>query len=505
MAHSYKAPQRDQLFLLPPSIRDWVPEEHLVWFVLDVVSVVDLSRFDERHPNDTVGRRAYDPEMMLALLFYAYCCGLRSSRRIEAAVRVDLAFKAICADLVPDHIAIARFRADHEQAIKDTFIDVLRLCAKAGLASVGVIAIDGTKMAADAALDQNRSESTIRAEVEAIMAQVAAAEKEEAVQPSLAGELPEMLAHRSSRLGRLKAALGEIEAQRQAAVAAEAAATERMAQDAEQGRRPKGKAPADPARAAERARAEVTSARVRHAAARSVLERLQTTADLERAERLLVEAEAAAESAPAPAERQANVVDPESRIMKTHDGWLQGYNAQAAVNASQIVVAAELTNDANDVALLLPLIAASEANANKAGVAGGIGVVLADAGYWSEINATAEGPNRLIATLKDWKQRRAAKQMGTTTGEPPEDASPLEAMEHALRTPEGAELYAQRSYTVEPVFGQAKENRSIRRFMRRGLDAAESEWALICTTGNLLKLYSHAGGRSLAEVIAAAS
>ena len=159
-----------------------------MWFVLDVVSMVDLTAFHARHPNDGAGRAAYDPEMMLALLLYAYCRGLRSSRRIEAACRSDLAFRAICAELVPDHIAVARFRADHTEAIRAVFIDVLELCAKAGLASLGTIAIDGTKIAADAALDLNRTESAIAAEVDAILAQAGRADESEAVAPSLGGE-----------------------------------------------------------------------------------------------------------------------------------------------------------------------------------------------------------------------------------------------------------------------------------------------------------------------------
>ncbi|MCA1675785.1 MAG: transposase [Actinobacteria bacterium] len=412
MAYNYKVPLRDQLFLLPPSIADWLPEEHLVWFVLDVVAVVDLSAFHARHPNDGAGRAAYDPEMMLALLVYGYCRGLRSSRRIEAACRADLAFRAICADVVPDHIAVARFRADHTEAIRAVFIDVLALCAKAGLASLGTIAIDGTKIAADAALGANRSEGSIAAEVDAILAQAGRADEAEALQPSLL---------------------------------------------------------------------------------------------LGKAEEVLTAATKAAAEAPDPPAAQANTTDPESRIMKTASGWVQGFNAQAAVNAKQIVVACALTQDRNDVGQLVPMMAAVTANAAAAGIDGDIGTVLGDAGYWSEANATAPGPDRLIATSKDWKQRRAARAMGTTTGPAPEGASALEAMEHRLRTEEGAAAYGQRSCTVEPIFGQVKENRGIRRFMRRGIAAAESEWALVCATGNILKLHGHAQGRSLGATISPAT
>ncbi len=505
VAYDYKVPLRDQLFLLPPSIADWLPEEHLVWFVLDVVAVVDLTAFHARHPNDGAGRAAYDPEMMLALLLYAYCRGLRSSRRIEAACRSDLAFRAICAELVPDHIAIARFRAHHTEAIRAVFIDVLELCAKAGLASLGTIAIDGTKIATDAALDVNRTESAIVAEVDAILAQAGRTDETEAVAPNLGGELPTELARPGSRLARLRAALAEIEAERAARQRVEAEKVQRLAADAAEGKRPRGAAPAGPTEALARAEADVAALGVRKDKASTTLSKLEATSTLGKAEKRLAAARKAAAQAPKPPEAQANTTDPQSRMMKTATGWLQGFNAQAAVNANQVVLACTVTQDRNDVAQLVPMMDAVAANATAAGIEGGLGTVLADAGYWSETNATTPGPDRLIATSKDWKQRRAAREMGTTTGAAPEGATTLEAMEHRLRTEEGAAAYGQRSCTVEPVFGQAKENRGVRRFMRRGLAAAESEWALVCATGNILKLFSHADGRSLAAAIIPAS
>ena len=504
MAYNYKVPLRDQLFLLPPSIADWLPEEHLVWFVLDIVAMMDLSRFHARHPNEGAGRAAYDPEMMLALLVYAYCRGLRSSRRIEAACRSDLAFRAICAEVVPDHIAVARFRARHQEAIRAVFIDVLELCAKAGLASLGTIAIDGTKIATDAALDVNRSESAIAAEVDRILDQAGRADESEAVAPSLGGELPTELARPGPRLARLRAALGEIEAERAARQAGNAEKAQRLAADAAQGKRPRGAAPTDPTQALARAEADVAALSVHKDKAATTLSKLEATSTLAKAEKRLRAARKAAAAAPGPPEPQANTTDPQSRIMKTATGWLQGFNAQAAVNAQQVVLACAVTQDQNDVGQLVPMMAAVAANATAAGIEGGLGTVLADAGYWSEANATAPGPDRLIATSKDWKQRRTARQMGTTTGPAPEGASTLEAMEHRLRTEEGAAAYGQRSCTVEPVFGQAKENRGIRRFMRRGLAAAESEWALVCATGNILKLFGHAHGQTLAATISPA-
>ena len=479
---------------------NWLPEDHLVWFVLDVVTMVDLAAFHKRHPNDGVGRRAYDPEMMLALLVYAYCTGTRSSRRIAAGCRTDLAMKVICCDVVPEHDAIGRFRANHEQAIKGAFTDVLILCARIGLTSLGIVAIDGTKIASDAALDANRSESAILAEVERILAEAKASDELDASQPALAGNVPGVV-RPAGRLARLQTALGEIRTEREIRRKQEEERTTRLAEDAAQGRRPRGSVPKDPARALSRAHADLQAAKVRERNASTTLAKLQATEEIQRAKHSLDRTRKAAQAAPAPPEPQANTTDPESRIMKSVSGWVQGYNAQAAVNEHQVVLAAVVTTDANDVGQLLPMITAVENNAASAHINGPVGIVLADAGYWSVGNATAPGPDRLIATAKDWKQRKAAREMGTTTGPSPEGASALETMEHRLRTEAGAAQYAKRSYTVEPIFGQIKENRNMRRFMRRGLDAASSEWSLICATTNILKMFVHADGRALAGLL----
>ena len=176
--------------------------------------------------------------------------------------------------------------------------------------------------------------------------------------------------------------------------------------------------------------------------------------------------------------------------MKTKDGWVQGYNAQAIVNQHQIVLACEVSQNAGDVQLYKPMITTLTDTLTAANVAGEVELMLADAGYWSEQNATAAGPDRLIATLKDHKQRRAARDLGHTTGPPP-DSTPIEEMEHLLRTPQGAAAYAQRSRLIEPVFGDHKHNRQMRSFRRRGLNAVRSEWSFMHLAGNMLKLYHH--------------
>jgi transposase len=526
MAFHYVGGARDQLFLLPMSMRDWLDEGHLAWFVLDSVAAIDTSAFHARHPNDGPGRPAYDPDMMLALLLYGYGTGVRSSRRIEALCRTDAAFRVIAGDVVPDHATIARFLVDHERAIEDSFFEVLRLCAAAGLVSVGTIAIDGTKMAADASLRANRSRAAIeaelarlRAEARRIVAEARAVDATEDTQADLfaSDRLPADLSTRAGRRARLEQALALIEAE-EAAARADAAERAAKARDAAaEGRRLTGKKPKDPNQALERAEidAEVVKDRVQGAAAdrtaRRAARQAQAAAegrtlrgrppvdlpakqrrDLERAEQAVTDARAALDAAPGQAHKaEANVTDPDSRIMKTVKGWVQGYNAQAGVNDHQIVVACLLSQDANDVGLYQPMVSAVHAALARIGVNTPIGTVLADAGYWSEDNATAEGPDRLIATLKDWKQRQAARELGTTSGPPPPQATPLDAMEHRLRTPEGAQAYSHRSYTVEPVFGDSKHNRGFPRFRRRGLPAARSEWSLINSVHNLLKLFHH--------------
>jgi transposase len=509
MAKHYVACDRDQQFLLAVSMRDWLDEGHLAFFVIDVVDTVDTSAFHARHPNDGPGRPAYDPDMMLALLFYAYGMGVRSSRRIEQLCRTDAAYRVICGHATPDHATIARFLVDHEGAIEAVFVDVLRLCAAAGLVSVGTIAIDGTKIGADAALRANRDADAIRAAVEAILAEALATDASEDTQPGLfpTDELPVGLATRNERLARLQTALAHIEAEETAAKQAAEAAAAKARQVAAEGRKLVGRKPKDPHSALARAEAEETATRVkaeRKAAKRAAKAQRdvpqgpvpqgfepEADDDVQAAVAATAAARAAAEAAP-PTKIQANVSDPDSRIMKTATGFIQGYNAQAAVNENQIVVAAAVTQEANDVCQYQPMISATRAALAAAGVTEEIELVLADAGYWSDDNAKAEGPDKLIATLKDHKQRRAARELGTTTGPPPEGASALEAMEHRLRTAEGAAQYAKRSHTVEPVFGDHKENRGYRRFRRRGLSAVRSEWALINLSHNLAKLFLHA-------------
>lgn len=448
MAQNFLACERDQQYLMPPSLREWLPEGHLAWFILDAVAEMDLSAFYACYRDDGWGRAAYAPEMMVALTLYSYCLGERSSRRIERRLGEDIAYRVIAANQSPDHTTIARFRQHNEGALAGLFTEILRLCAGAGMVKVGVVAIDGTKMAASASLAANRSKDAIEAEVRRILTEAA---ETDAAEDALYGEgvrgdeLPPELADRRSRLARLKEAkrrLEEEDAARQRAHQEHLAERERI--ERERGTRLRGRKPKPPA--------------------------------------------------PAPAAK-ANTTDPDSRILKCPDRFIQGYNAQAAVGPNQIILAAEITPKANDVAELHPMIAATEKSLHAVGIPTPIGVVVADAGYFSDQNladADAEGPELLIATTKSWKQRKAARDAPPPRGRIPTGMPPRERMERKLLTTRGQALYRMRGQTVEPVFGQIKEPRGIRRFMRRGLSACQSEWRLIAATHNLLKLFRQA-------------
>jgi transposase len=585
MAYSYKPVDRDQLFLLPPDVREWLPKGHLAWFVLDVVERLDTSALHARHPKDGVGRQAYDPDMLLALLIYAYCTGVRSSRAVERLCEVDVAFKVVAANHVPDHSTIARFRQAYDLVAQQLFVGALSLCAKAGLGKLGVVAIDGTKLAANASLKANRTRGQVEAEVAKMFSEAKAkdAEEDRLFGEGRGDELPEGFSDPSKRAARLDQALRQLEAEGTARRAEEDAARAR----AEEVARLKGpgrpmaeqsvaraeaelkrlsdelEAPPDghlaraeaawaklgealeaqvasaeaalagaleEARSGEAAKVnpsgnkkgrppkcpgglKMAKAQTKHDRAVALAERRRRhgLARLEKARQRarswaqyrLGKAQAKLEGArqhlrarderlaAKSQEPRANVTDPDSRIMSSKKGWVQGYNAQAAVSQDGIILAAPLTQDHCDFAQFQPVLVSVLENLASAGVEGAIGVVLADAGYLSEENLAAPGPDRLIATAKSWKMRREAKEKGYATGSPPEGASPVEAMEHRLRTEEGSRLYGLRQHTVEPVFGDAKYNRGFTHFMRRGKKAAGAEWALEASVHNLLKLFRH--------------
>ena len=446
MAYNFMKNDREQGYLLPPNIREWLPPGDLAWFLLDAVAQMDLSVFYRGYREDGHGHPAFDPCMMVTLLLYAYSLGERSSRRIEHLCERDLGFRAVAVNQVPDHTTIARFRQEHQEELADLFTQVLRLCAEAGLVKVGTVAVDGTKVKANASLSANRTYEHLEEETRRMLAEAQARDEEEDGRygEQRGDELPEELRDPRSRWARLQAC------------------RERLAREAEEKRH------AHQARLEERWVEEGVAGRKK----RGRKPQAPSEEDL--------------------AARKANVTDPESRIMKTASGYVQGYNAQAAVTQEQIIVAADVTEEANDVHQMHPMLEAISQELEGSKVGGEPDRALFDAGYWNEENvrqASEDGPDLLVATTKDWKQRKLLREQGCPRGRIPKHLRLRERMERKLLTKRGRGLYKLRSQTVEPVFGQIKEVRGMARFLRRGLRAVRSEWRLMCATHNLLKLF----------------
>lgn len=456
MSKSFRTDHLDQGLLLPPSLHDWLPEKHLARFIADVVEELDLERVYRSYEGDGRGLRAYQPAMMVRLLLYGYCIGVVSSRKIERATHEDVAFRYLSADTHPDHDTIPAFRKRHLEALAGLFVQALRLCQKAGLVKLGHVAIDGTKIKANASKHKamsyermNETEQRLQKEVEELLRRAAAADEAEDAQygkGKMGDELPEELARRESRLKKIRAAKAELEqeakekAELQRAEA-ETRIAERRAQEAETGKKAGGRDPQAP--------------------------------DPEQA---VPEAKA-----------QRNFTDPDSRIMvdgANKGSFIQAYNAQAAVDGeAQVIVAAEITQQANDSRQLVPMIKQVEANVGSKPEA-----VSADAGYWSEANVTDERVSGVDLHIATGRQKHG-EEVEPVSGPPPEEASAKEAMHHKLRTEAGHAIYKMRKAIVEPVFGQIKERRGFRRFSFRGVENVGLEWKLICLTGNLLKLF----------------
>jgi len=432
------------MYLMPVSLEDWLPEGHLAWFILDAVEAIDLSRFYLKYRVDGWGRAAYDPQMMVSLLLYAYCLGVRSSRQIERACEMDVAFRVITANQKPDYSTVCRFRSQNEEELGMLFTQVLRLCAEAGLVKVGVVALDGTKVKANASLSASRTEEHIEAEVKKMLAEAREKDEEEDRlfgKDSRGDEIPEGLKDRRTRLARLQEC------------------RERLAREKE----------------------EKVQCQVEKIEKRQVEE--EAMGHKKRGRKLKELTKVVQEEA----KSKANVTDPDSRIMKTRAGYIQGYNAQAMVDRGQVIIAADVTQEENDMHQLHPMTEKAQRELKVVGIEEGIKRELADAGYWSEdniANSSLIDPEFLIATTQDWKQRKAMRERGAPRGRIPKQLSVRDRMERKLLTKGGSTLYKLRSQMVEPVFGQIKAVRDCGMFMRRGLKAAQSEWRLICATHN---------------------
>ncbi|HWO34912.1 MAG TPA: IS1182 family transposase [Candidatus Acidoferrum sp.] len=447
----------NQTLLFPPSLHDWLPDGHLARFVADVVAALDLdSIYKSYQEKDGRGQAAYAPEMMVRLLLYGYATGVYSSRKIQTRTLEDIAFRYLSGDYHPDHATIAEFRKRHLDALSGLFTQALLLCAEAGLVKLGHVSIDGTKIKANASKHKamsykrmNETEARLKQEIDALLSE---AEKTDAEEDSLHGkdrhgdELPVELQRRESRLQKIREAKAALEQEAQEKAAQKRAdveqqLSERKEEERRTGKKKRGRKPQlpDP----EQARPDDTA--------------------------------------------QHNFTDAESRIMPdgaNKGSFVQGYNAQIAVDsASQVIVAAEITQETNDKQQLLPMIAQIVTNLEQKPEK-----VSADTGYFSEANVTdasAKDVDLYVATGRD-KHGYAVE---TNSAPPPSDASPKEAMREKLRTAAGRAVYKMRKAIVEPVFAQIKEQRGFRRFSLRGQQNVRREWRLVCAVSNLLKLF----------------
>ena len=492
---------------MPPALVDWLPDEHFVWTVLGAVEQMDLAAFYGAYRANGQGRAAYDPQMLLSLLLYAYATGVSSSRQIERCCEVDVAFKVITAMRVPDHSTIAEFRRRHQDAIAEVFVQVLALCAEAGLVRVGVIAIDGTKIAANASRECSRSYVSI---VEELLAEAEQADRDEDQRhgDDRGDEPPAGLRSRDERRQALAQAKARLEAERERQVqAGEApefdAGIELDLEQLErrrQGRRSWQREAAhqleayrerqaDPIPRGRLDRLEEAKRRLEQelavdTAANHAYEQFHQSGRDTKGRRMGRQLKP--HIAPVLPEGAVNLTDPDSRLI--HDKRLtklQGYNAQAAVSCDgQIIIAAELSARSPDFGQLAPVFDAALRDLASAGVNQRPQTVLADTGYWH-----SEQTDQIVAAgtqvlIPPQSRTRDTIRPGWDTGR-------YAFMRAVLDSPAGSTLYHQRAQSIEPTFGQIKHNRGFRQFRRRGRAAARSEWRLITATHNLLKLHQH--------------
>jgi transposase len=426
MAKTYKTYLPEQDLLLPPSLRDWLPENHLAYCVSDVVDQLDLSAIESVYEEEDRGQPPYHPRMMTKMLVYGYCVGVFSSRRIQKRLVEDVAFRVLAAGNQPDFRTISDFRKLHLKALEELFQQVLRLVLEVGALKLGRVALDGSKVKANAskhkAMSYGRMEGTekqLRKEVQELLKQAEAVDEEEDKRygrERQGEELPEELQRRETRIARIQEAKKALEE-----------------------------------REREKAKSE----------------------DKDRKE------------AKPESKAQYNFTDPESRILKGPDGFVQGYNTQVAVEPLfQLVVGQTVTQAANDKQQVVPLIEAIQEQSGQKPKE-----VLTDSGYCSEENLKYLAKRRMEGFVATGKQKHGGRNEPCKRGPLLKDASRVERMDRKLKTKVGAAVYARRKCMVEPVFGQIKQARGFRQFLLRGLEKVRGEWALICMTHNLLKFH----------------
>jgi len=573
VAKGYRPVQRDQEFLMPPNMRLWLPPEDPVWLVIETVAALDTSKLHAQRSVGGAGRAGYHPDMLLTLLIWGWAQGQRSSRKLEMLCKRDVAYRIICAGDAPDHATISRFRAQCAEVVEDLFAEVLALCARLGMGQVGVVALDGVKIASNASKSANRTEEGLR---EALAAEAARASAEHTATDTAenqlhgddhGGHLPQELSDPSTRRARIEQAIAEFRttAEQSDAEQSDAEQSDQVAPAAEGDQRQREQV-AERAREArneivEKARERrndgtsgvgkgtipveievevLTASRDRAVAAQQAkIDRyrpgqrgprpksVQDSFRVQRAQDALDRAEArqrdreiaaavkeqlaeeaaraaqakkdkAATDARGFSEPQRNITDPESRMMPLRGGgWVQGFNCQAVTSSDGLIIATGVNNNPADVVAFAPMLTKTVAAAKTLNdhrppgttspdLPAEVGVLLADAGYLSEANLTADGPDRLIATGKSRALKHAARDH-PTSGAPPADATPIEAMAHRLATPEGHDLYRRRSHIAETPFGHAKHNLGFRQFTSCGLARATAEFAFHAMVNNITK------------------
>jgi len=532
MAKRYRPVDRDQAFLFPPDMREWLPAGHPVWLVITAVEDhLDTGVFHAARKTGGAGTAGYDPDMLATVLVWAYAHGVTSSREIERLCGTDVAFRVICAGNLPDHVTFARFRSDFPGAVGEFFTEVLVLCARLGMGRLGTVALDGMKIAASASKAANRAEEGLRKLArEAVAAHAAADAAEDALfGPGVRGdEVPEEAWSPRGRAGRIAAALADLEAERRAAEQEQAAKAEEFRARQRSGQRT-GCSPDSAAVAlAQEKLARVMAAqqaKIDEWEARNAASLAATGKPLRNPPRRPAGGhcrvkEAAAQVEAAQAREQAaqaraaekeknrkgpgpvrNITDPDSKLMPVRGGgFIQGYNTQNMTSEDGLIIATELTGEPADCQAFEPMLRAAEdaaalidahrpAPAPDPGSgqerAGGIGLALADAGYCSEANLTCAGPDRLIATGKHRDLEKAARghdDAGSGWGGPA-----VQAMRERLRTPDGIAAYRQRGHIAETPHGHIKHNMGIRQLSVRGKPKAAAEWTFICAVHNLFK------------------
>jgi transposase len=443
MSKTFRDWSLDQALLLPPSVHDFVPAGHLSRFVVTLVTEeLDLSAIMASYKGEK-GQPPYHPAMMVSLLLYAYAVGIYSSRKIAKACVERMDFMAIVALQAPDFHTVSEFRRRHLAALSGLFVQVLKVCAAAGLVKLGHVALDGTKIKANASRHKAMSyaymkerEAELQAEVDSWLqrAEAADAAEDRAFGADRRGdEMPEWVANKEARLAKLRQAKSELEAEAKAAAAAEKAARDQAADHDRDAKPQRGRKPTTPS--------------------------------------------------PTPDPKaQRNFTDPESRILKTKDGYIQGYNAQAAVDAKvQIIVAHTLTNNGSDQAQLAPLLDGIKANLGR-----NPDEASADAGYCSAANLRTLSRRRIKGYIATGRQKHGTK--SATAKRAAKPGSLLARMSEKLRRAGHRSRYRLRKQVVEPVFGQIKQARGFRQFLLRGITKVKAEWALICTVNNIRKL-----------------